>query len=97
MVSWASIARSSSSESGADLKRLDLPDGVYTGIWWYARFPDHYSGDGSLASKELGEAGMKAWIGTIEEAIRAIKADNASLKLQNEFYEKSRHPLDTKQ
>lgn len=26
-------------ESGADRNRLDLPPGVYTGIWWYAKFP----------------------------------------------------------
>jgi len=84
-------------ESGADQKHDPLPKTVYTGIWWYARFPDHYSGDGSIATKELGEAGIKAWINTIEEAIRAVKADDNSLKLQNEFYEKSHHPLDTKQ
>jgi len=84
-------------ESGADQKHDPLPETVYTGIWWYARFPDHYSGDGSLASKELGEADMKSWIETIEEAIRAVKTDENSLKLQNEFYEKSHHPLDTKQ
>ena len=84
-------------ESGADQKHDPLPETVYTGIWWYARFPDHYSGDGSIASKELGEAGMNNWIATIEDAIRAVKADDASLKLQNEFYEKSHHPIDTKQ
>jgi creatinine amidohydrolase len=84
-------------ESGADQKHDPLPETVYTGIWWYARFPNHYSGDGSIASKELGEDNVKSWIDTIEEAIRAIKADTASLKLQNEFYEKSHHPLDTKQ
>src|SRR5437667_1242081 len=38
------------SESGSDQKRVNLPEDVYTGIWWYARFPDHYSGDGSLAT-----------------------------------------------
>jgi creatinine amidohydrolase len=84
-------------ESGADQKHDPLPETVYTGIWWYARFPDHYSGDGSIASKELGQAGMDNWIATIQDAIRAVKADDASLKLQNEFYEKSHHPLDTKQ
>src|SRR5580765_3453667 len=84
-------------ESGADQKHDPLPETVYTGIWWYARFPDHYSGDGSIASKELGEAGMNHWIATIADAIRAVKADDASLKLQNEFFEKSRHPLETKQ
>jgi creatinine amidohydrolase len=84
------------SESGADQKRADLPDDVYTGIWWYARFPNHYSGDGALATKELGTFEMKAWIAAITEAIRAVKADDQSLKLQIEFYEKSKHPLDTR-
>jgi creatinine amidohydrolase len=84
------------SESGADQKRQSLPENLYTGIWWYARFPNHYSGDGSVATKELGEWNMKNWIDAIVEAIRAAKADDASLKLQNEFYEKSKHPLDTR-
>jgi creatinine amidohydrolase len=83
-------------ESGADQKRQNLPDYLYTGIWWYARFPNHYSGDGSVASKELGEWNMKGWIDSIVECIRAVKADDASQKIQNEFYEKSRHPLDTR-
>jgi len=84
-------------QSGADQKHDPLPETIYTGIWWYARFPDHYSGDGTIASKELGEADMKRWVSTIGEAIRAIKADQNSLRLQNEFFEKSRSPLDTKQ
>jgi creatinine amidohydrolase len=84
------------SESGGDEKRVNLPKDVYTGIWWYARFPNHYSGEGALATKELGEFEMKAWINAITEAIRAAKADEESLKLQNEFYEKSKHPLDTR-
>jgi creatinine amidohydrolase len=83
-------------ESGADRARLALPDTLYTAIWWYARFPNHYSGDGSLATRELGEFEMKAWINAIAEATRAAKADDESLKLQNEFYEKSKHPLDTR-
>ena len=85
-----------SQESGADQARQQLPEGVYTGIWWYARFPNHYSGDASLATKELGDFQMKWWVDSIAKAIRAIKADDVSLKLQNEFYEKSRHPLETK-
>ena len=84
-------------ESGAAQNHIHLPETVYTGIWWSAKFPDHYSGDGSIASKELGEANMKLWVSTISEAIRAVKADEASLKLQKEFYERSAHPLDTKQ
>ena len=84
------------SESGANQKRLNLPSDVYTGIWWYARFPNHYSGEGALATKELGEFEMDAWINAIAAAIRAARADDQSLRLQNEFYEKSKHPLDTR-
>jgi creatinine amidohydrolase len=84
-------------ESGADQKRLDLPNGVYTGIWWYARFPNHYSGDGAAGNKEYGEFNQKAWSSQIAEAIKSIKADQESLKLQNQFFEDSQHPLDTKQ
>ena len=84
------------SESGADQKHISLPEDIYTGIWWYGRFPNHYSGDGSVATRELGEWNMNNWIGAIVEAIRAAKADDQSLKLQNEFYEKSKHPLDTR-
>jgi len=83
-------------ESGTDQKRLHLPEDVYTGIWWYARFPNHYSGDGSAATRELGEWNMNNWIATVVEAIRAAKADDQSLRLQNEFYEKSKYPLDTR-
>ena len=82
-------------ESGADQKRAPLPKSVYTGIWWYARFPNHYAGDGAAATKELGEADVQIWINTVVRVIKAVKADEESLKLQNEFYEKSRRPLDT--
>lgn len=84
-------------ESGKDLARQKLPADVYTGIWWYARFPNHYSGDASTANKELGEFDNKTMIADIVEAIKAIKADQVSLQLQNQFYEDSKHPLQTPQ
>ena len=58
-------------------------------------FPIIYSGDGSAATEELGKFQMDWWIDTLETAIRAVKADDVSLKLQNEFYEKSKNPLET--
>jgi creatinine amidohydrolase len=85
------------SESGADRNRLDLPTGVYTGIWWYAKFPEHYAGDGSAATMALGEFDMKAWADSIANAIRSIKADRMSPQLQEEFFQRSRRPIDTKQ
>jgi creatinine amidohydrolase len=84
-------------QSGADQHRQNLPGSVYTGIWWYARFPNHYAGDASAANKELGEFDQKAWSKQIADALKAIKADDESLKLQNQFFEDAKHPLDTKQ
>ena len=83
-------------ESGADQGRLKaLPEGLYTGIWWYARFPNHYAGEGAVASRELGDFEARTWINSVVQAIKAVKADQESLRLQNEFYERSRHPLQT--
>ncbi len=85
-------------ESGADQGRLSsLPEGLYTGIWWYARFPNHYAGDGAAASRELGDFEAQTWIAAIVQSIRAVKADDTSLRLQREFFERSQHPLDTPQ
>jgi creatinine amidohydrolase len=84
-------------ESGADQKRQTLPGSVDTGIWWYARFPNHYSGVGADGNRELGEFDQKAWSQQIADAIKAIKADDVSLKLQNQFFEDAQHPLNTKQ
>lgn len=83
------------SESGADQARQKISGDIYTGIWWYTRFPFHYSGEGAAATKELGEYQMNWWIDSVVKAIQQVKADDVSLKMQKEFYEKSAHPLDT--
>ena len=41
------------SESG-DLARMHLPDSLYTGIRGYARLPNHYAIDGSVATGLAG-------------------------------------------
>src|SRR5580704_10215646 len=84
-------------QSGADQNRLDLPANVYTGIWWYARFPNHYQGDASGATAERGAALQQIRADAIASAIRAIKADQTGPRLQKEFFEESTHPVDTKQ
>ena len=50
----------------------------------------------ALATSELGEFQMNWWIKSVADVIRAVKADQNSLRLQNEFYDKAQHPLDTK-
>lgn len=76
--------------SGEQLNRLNLPPGVYTAIEAYARFPNHYEGDAAGANKKLGEFDLNVFADSIVTALRAIKADQVSLKLQTEFNEKVR-------
>src|SRR5437667_5511253 len=85
-------------ESGADQARLSaLREGLYTGIGWYARFTNHYAGEGAAAARELGEFEARTWINGVVRATRAVKADRESLRLQHEVYERSKHPLETPQ
>jgi len=81
---------SATNESGANQKRLDIPN-VYTAIWWYADFPNHYAGEGAKATRELGEAITEHYIGQLVTALKAIKSDNKTLELQKEFFDRVKH------
>jgi len=87
----------SSTQSGADLNRVELPEGLYTGIWWYAKFPNHYQGDSSRATAARGEATTRATATRIANAIRAMKRDETGPQLQKEFFEKISRPTATPQ
>jgi creatinine amidohydrolase len=76
---------------------MDLPNGVYTGIWWYAKFPNHYQGDAAGATEARGKAATEASATAVAAAIRAIKSDTMGPRLQKEFFEAAQHPGDTKQ
>lgn len=73
---------------GLPLERLKaLPDaGVYTGIWWYADHPTHYRGDGRPATAEKGQRLLDAHARVIAAAVRLIKQDAETARLQNEFF-----------
>jgi len=81
-----------STESGADLNRLELPEGVYTGIWWFAKFPNHYGGDAAGATAARGAALTSATAVRIANAIRAIKRDEVGPRLQKEFFDRAARP-----
>jgi creatinine amidohydrolase len=68
--------------------RLDaLRDaGVYTGIWWYADHPTHYQGDAQPATSEKGDLYLSAMAAALARIIRAVKADDAARRLQDEFF-----------
>jgi creatinine amidohydrolase len=83
-------------ESGADLQRLQNLD-AYTGIWWYAQFPNHYNSGATVASADLGKAIVDAEAADLVKFIKRVKQDRITLQLQQEFYKQSENPLLTPQ
>jgi creatinine amidohydrolase len=83
------------SESGADMNRLQVSN-AYTGIWWYARYPNHYAGDAKDANAALGEISMDSRVAQLARMIKSVKDDNMTIRLQNEFFKDSASPLETK-
>jgi creatinine amidohydrolase len=84
------------SQSGKDQERLNIPYG-YTGIWWYASFPNHYAGDGSEPNKTIGEMIFKSRSEQLAELVKFLKNDDSATKLQKLFYQEAGNPLDTEQ
>ncbi|HHV85713.1 MAG TPA: creatininase family protein [Petrimonas sp.] len=84
-------------QSGMDLDRLKNLPNVYSGIWWYARYPNHYSGDGSKASARAGELILNSVVEQFVKGIQDIKADKNVPELQNQFFKEAENPLETKQ
>jgi len=74
-------------ESGENQKRLSTPD-LYTAIWWYAAFPNHYAGEGAKATRELGQVLTEARIDALVRALKTVKADTKSLALQKEYFDR---------
>jgi creatinine amidohydrolase len=80
-------------ESGLNQARLkDLHFG-YTGIWWYAQYPNHYASDVALPNKKLGELLIEKTAVQVSELVRFLKNDNSIEKLQEEFYKRALDPL----
>jgi creatinine amidohydrolase len=84
-------------QSGADQARLPEIKDLYTGIWWYARFPNHYAGDATPANRQLGELVISRSVEQLVRAIRTVKSDTRVLELQKQFYDAAEKPVTTKQ
>jgi creatinine amidohydrolase len=78
---------SAANESGANQQRLSIPN-IYTAIWWYADFPNHYAGEGAKATRALGQLVTEHIIGALEKALAAVKADTKTLELQKEYFDR---------
>lgn len=80
-------------ESGLDQSRLArLPFG-YTGIWWYAKYPNHFASDVATPNPKLGELLLKSWSSQIAELVRYLKTDNSVEQLHQEFFRRADNPL----
>ena len=67
---------------------MSVPPDVYPAIWSYDSYPNHYAGEGDKATKELGEALTESRIDALVKALKAIKADNKTLEMQKEYFER---------
>lgn len=77
---------SAKNESDKNLERLSIKN-VYTGIWWYADYPNHYAGEGDKATAALGKLVVEHTISQFIDPIKSVKADDKTLNLQKEFYD----------
>jgi creatinine amidohydrolase len=90
-------AKRATEQSGANLDRIKNLQYIYTGIWWYASFPNHYGGNGTNATAKAGEFLLNEQVDQLIETIRSVKADTIVPALQNKFFNDSENPLKTKQ
>jgi creatinine amidohydrolase len=74
-------------ESGANQQRQSAPD-LYTAIWWYAAYPNHYAGEGGKATRELGQLVTEQRVEGLVKALRTVKTDVRTLELQKEFFDR---------
>lgn len=84
-------------QSGVDQERMKQLQYVYTGIWWYASYPNHYGGDGSKANAQAGELLINETVSQLVKMIQQVKADKTVPELQNQFFKETGNPLKTKQ
>jgi creatinine amidohydrolase len=78
----------------AGSRRLNLPSGVLVGVSWFQAAPTGYLGDASGATAARGKALTEYTASRLAEAIRAVKADEESPRLQQEFFEKVLNPVE---
>lgn len=67
--------------------------GVFTGLTWYADFPDHFAGDHSAATAELGKVIVDVTSDMLCEIIRNVKADDVTPALFKQYNVDVRNPL----
>ena len=78
---------------GEPLGRTKHLKGGYAGIWWYADHPTHYRGDARPATAKKGQRLLDAHAHALAKIVAAIKQDEMTSRLQQEFYAAGEKPL----
>ena len=80
-------------QSGLDQQRLKGLRNGYTGIWWYAKYPNHYASDVAEPNKRLGELLVTSGANQLAGLIKYLKANNTIEELHKEFNKRAENPL----
>ncbi|MHB9022643.1 MAG: creatininase family protein [Armatimonadota bacterium] len=78
-------------EEGKRLGRLAHLPGVFTGLFWYADFPNHFAGDPTHATPRKGEFLLQRLAEQVANVVKAVKADTVTPQLAEEFYGRCEH------
>ncbi len=70
--------------------RLDHLKGGYTGLSWYAEYPEHYAGDARKSTAEKGERLLDLHVKTLADFIAAVKSDTELPAVKKEFFARTR-------
>jgi creatinine amidohydrolase len=67
--------------------------GGYSPVDWYAMYPHMYVGDASKATAEKGKALLEHQVESLVKLIRAVKGDQITPDLMNDFIQKMKEPV----
>ncbi len=76
-------------EPALPLRRLAEVPGNFSGISWYADYPEHYAGDARSASIEKGRALREIEVEALAGFIRSVKGDQQVPALTREFFSRA--------
>ena len=80
-------------ESGLDQGKLKGLHNGYTGIWWYAKYPNHYASDVAVPNKKLGELLIERNAKQLAGLIKYLKENNTIEELHKEFNKRAQNPV----
>jgi creatinine amidohydrolase len=75
-------------DNGQTLGRLNELKNVYSGIWWYADYPEHYAGDAHTATAEKGRILRGLTVNSLAAFIKGVKGDKITPALEKEYFER---------